>query len=65
MDSLIKEEGIKGKKYYYKPLRDLLQRNSHLELSEQKKIMQKEFESWLKTSNQKQMDDVTVIGIKF
>lgn len=57
--------GIKGKKYYYKPLRDLLQRNSHLELSEQKKIMQKEFESWLKTSNQKQMDDVTVIGIKF
>ena len=57
--------GIKGKKYFYKPLRYLLQKNNSLQLHEQRNMMQQEFENWMKKSNQKQMDDVTVVGIKF
>ncbi|MCT4580177.1 MAG: SpoIIE family protein phosphatase [Flavobacteriales bacterium] len=57
--------GEKGKKYYYKPLRTLLQSNAKHPLKQQKENINKEFESWLKNSNQKQMDDVSIIGIKF
>lgn len=57
--------GEKGKKYYYKPLRELLLKKSTLPLEQQKNDIFSEFDGWLKNSGQQQMDDVSVIGIKF
>ncbi len=57
--------GERGKKYYYKPLRTLLQKNAQLPLNEQRENLLSEFESWLQNSQQKQMDDVSIVGIKF
>ncbi len=57
--------GEKGKKYYYKPLRDLLIKNVATSLDQQKMLLQTEFENWIKEGNKGQMDDVSIIGIKF
>ena len=56
--------GIDGKKYFYKPLRNLLENICPLPLNEQKEVMKKEFENWISISNQQQMDDVTIVGIR-
>ncbi len=56
--------GGKGKKYYYKPLRNLLIEHAEIPLSEQKLLLQTELENWIKKGNNTQMDDVSIIGIK-
>jgi serine phosphatase RsbU (regulator of sigma subunit) len=54
--------GIKGKKYKYKQLKELLLSNCHLPLQEQKEILNKNFEAW--KGELEQVDDVVVIGIR-
>jgi serine phosphatase RsbU (regulator of sigma subunit) len=54
--------GEKGKKYMSKKLRELLLLNSHLSMSEQKKVLEQTFSGWV--GDLEQIDDVTVIGVK-
>lgn len=54
--------GEKGKKFKYKPLKEILISNHQLQLNEQKHILEKRFDSW--KGNLEQVDDVLVIGIK-
>lgn len=54
--------GIKGKKFKYKQLNDLLLANQHLPLNDQKDKLQNTFNNW--KGNLEQVDDVCIIGIK-
>ena len=54
--------GEKGKKYMIKNLRELLVRNAHLPMHEQKQLLEKTFDDW--AENLEQVDDVTIIGVK-
>ena len=53
--------GPKGKKFMYKPFQELLLKNSHMPMDEQKKILDNTFEAW--KGDQDQVDDVLVIGM--
>jgi serine phosphatase RsbU (regulator of sigma subunit) len=55
--------GEKGKKYKYKQLEEKLLANSHKPLEEQKQLLHTSFNNW--KGNLEQVDDVTIIGIKF
>ncbi|MCD6366171.1 MAG: SpoIIE family protein phosphatase, partial [Bacteroidales bacterium] len=54
--------GPKGKKFKYKPFKQLLIDNCQLPMSEQKAILEKSFIEWKKDTEQ--IDDVVVVGIK-
>ena len=54
--------GEKGKKYKYKQLQEKLLQIKDLPLSDQKDILEKEFEKW--RGNLEQVDDVLIIGLK-
>ena len=54
--------GEKGKKYKYKQLQEKLLAIKDLPLSDQKNILEKEFEKW--RGNLEQVDDVLIIGVK-
>lgn len=54
--------GEQGKKFKYKPLLQLLSKNSDLSGEEQKSLLEKSFIEW--RGNLEQVDDVCVIGIK-
>ncbi len=54
--------GPRGKKFKYKQLNDLILQNSNASTSEQKNILEKEFESWKR--DLEQVDDVCIIGIR-
>jgi tetratricopeptide (TPR) repeat protein len=54
--------GEKGKKYKYKALSDFLVRHSKLEMTQQQKMLNEEFISWL--GNLEQVDDVCIAGIR-
>ena len=54
--------GTEGKKFKYKPFRDMLLEISGLPLEEQKQILEDSFDKW-KGENE-QVDDVLVIGIR-
>jgi serine phosphatase RsbU (regulator of sigma subunit) len=54
--------GAKGKKIMYKQLEDVLLKNVHHPLAEQKQILENHFETW--RGNLEQVDDVTIIGIR-
>ncbi len=54
--------GDKGKKYKYKQLEDFLKMHSHLNMTEQRKLLSTEFTKW--KGELEQVDDVCVIGIK-
>lgn len=56
--------GEKGKKYFYKPLRTLIHKNSHLPMDEQNQLLKTEFENWTSKGSTPQMDDVSIVGIK-
>jgi tetratricopeptide (TPR) repeat protein len=55
--------GDKGKKFKYKPLNELLLANQQTPCNEQKEILNSTFTEW--KGNLEQVDDVTIIGIKF
>ena len=54
--------GVKGKKFKYKQLKEVLLQNCHLDLAEQKEVLNTHFQNW--KGNLDQVDDVTIIGIK-
>lgn len=54
--------GPEGKKFKYKPFKNLLISNNHLPMDEQKKVLDQTFMSW--KGDLPQIDDVVVIGIK-
>jgi serine phosphatase RsbU (regulator of sigma subunit) len=54
--------GPKGKKFMYKPFKDLLLKSSTLAISEQKKFIENTFIDWKR--DLEQMDDICIIGIK-
>ncbi len=54
--------GEKGKKYKYKPFKELLIANASKSMADQSEIIQIEFESWKK--DLEQVDDVCVIGVR-
>jgi len=55
--------GKEGKKFKYRPFRELLTNISQLPLEEQKVHLKQTFESW--KGNLKQLDDVLVFGFRF
>jgi serine phosphatase RsbU (regulator of sigma subunit) len=54
--------GVKGKKYFYTPFRELLSKNSELSLMEQKENLGKELERW--QGDKEQIDDILIMGLK-
>lgn len=54
--------GTKGKKFMYKPLRNLLTSIAHKEINEQLQIIENTFYQWKKDYDQ--VDDVLLIGVK-
>jgi serine phosphatase RsbU (regulator of sigma subunit)/lipopolysaccharide biosynthesis regulator YciM len=54
--------GPKGKKFKYKPLQELLQSISHLDMKEQQVILQKTFLDW--RGELEQVDDVCISGVR-
>jgi len=55
--------GSENKKYKYSSLKKLFIKVNNLSMEEQKNEIENEFENWHK--NQNQIDDVTILGIKF
>ncbi len=55
--------GSEGKKFKYKPLKELLLSISHLPMKEQHKIVEKTHDEW--KGNYFQVDDILLIGIKY
>ena len=54
--------GPKGKKFKYKQLKDILETNMHLPMSQQAQILGDSFKSW--QGPLEQVDDVLILGIK-
>ncbi len=54
--------GPKGKKFKYKPFKQLIMDNCQLSMAEQKFVLEKTFAEW--KGNIEQVDDVLVLGIK-
>lgn len=59
-----KETG--GQKYKSKPLKKMLMENNHLNIADQKKILENNLIAWRTTSDHfyDQVDDITIIGIR-
>ncbi|MBS1650722.1 MAG: SpoIIE family protein phosphatase, partial [Bacteroidetes bacterium] len=55
--------GESNKKFMSKNLRELLAANAHLPMREQKELLEQTFANW--KGDTEQVDDVTIIGIKF
>ncbi len=54
--------GHLGKKFMSKNLRELLSKNAHLPMQEQKKLLETTFKDW--AGNLEQVDDVTITGVR-
>lgn len=54
--------GENGKKFMIKNLRQLIAKNAHLPLNEQKQLLETTFTNWI--DNLEQVDDVVVIGVR-
>jgi serine phosphatase RsbU (regulator of sigma subunit)/Tfp pilus assembly protein PilF len=54
--------GEKGKKFMSKNLKELLVKNCHLQMTEQRSILENALNNWI--GDLEQVDDVTVIGIR-
>jgi serine phosphatase RsbU (regulator of sigma subunit) len=54
--------GPRGKKFKYKPFKQLLLRNAHLPMEKQYQILNKTFDEW--KGIEPQVDDICVIGLK-
>jgi serine phosphatase RsbU (regulator of sigma subunit) len=54
--------GPKGKKFMYKKLRNILENVGQLDMSEQNKTLQEQFDNW--KGNIEQVDDVCIIGVR-
>ena len=56
--------GPKGKKFRYAPFKQLLAQLDQKQLEEQKNELDRTFEDWKEESQQEQIDDVLVIGMR-
>ncbi len=56
--------GPKGKKFRYGPFKELMTRIHEQALEDQKEELDRTFEEWKEESEQEQIDDVVVIGIR-
>lgn len=54
--------GIKGKKFKYKQLQEVILANRHLNMNRQKEILERTFDNW--KGEIEQVDDVCIIGLK-
>jgi len=54
--------GSKGKKFKYKQLDDLIIKQKHIPMKEQKVLLKKHFLQWI--GSLEQVDDVCVFGVK-
>lgn len=54
--------GVRGKKFKYKPLQELLLANHRRSFGDQHEILEKTFDSW--KGNLEQVDDVLVVGVR-
>ncbi|MDI1355524.1 MAG: tetratricopeptide repeat protein [bacterium] len=54
--------GPKGKKFMYKQLKEVLLNAAHLQMHEQKKVLQDAFKHW--KGEAEQVDDITIVGIR-
>ena len=54
--------GPSGKKFMSKNLRELLSKNAHLPMHEQKVILEATFKEWV--GDLEQVDDITLIGFR-
>ena len=54
--------GAYGKKFMSKNLRELLSKNAHLPMKEQRTLLEKAFLDWI--GNLEQIDDITIIGVR-
>lgn len=54
--------GERGKKYKYKPFKDLLLANAHKSMEEQKQLILNEFDVWKR--DLEQVDDVCILGVR-
>jgi len=54
--------GPKGKKYKYKPMYDLMLKNSYLPVLQQEELLFAEFDNW--KGSLEQVDDVCILGIR-
>ncbi|HSH66143.1 MAG TPA: SpoIIE family protein phosphatase, partial [Bacteroidia bacterium] len=55
--------GASNKKYYYTPFQELCVRIHGMSMEDQKKELEKEFDSW--KGNHEQIDDILIMGIRF
>ncbi len=56
--------GPKGKKFRYGPFKQLLARLHEKPLDEQKRELDRTFEEWKEESEQEQIDDVVIMGVR-
>lgn len=56
--------GPRGKKFRYRPFKELLAEIHRSSLEEQKETLKRHFEEWKDESEQEQLDDVVVIGVR-
>ena len=58
--------GPLGKKFKYKPFKELLMKISHLPMNKQKEALEKTLSDWMNNYEiqQEQIDDITIIGLK-
>ncbi|GIV40233.1 MAG: hypothetical protein KatS3mg033_2033 [Thermonema sp.] len=57
--------GPKGRrKFGSRRLRELLQSVSHLPMPEQGKILEQQLENWMEEGQQKQLDDISLVGVR-
>jgi serine phosphatase RsbU (regulator of sigma subunit) len=54
--------GLKGKKFKYKQLKELIFANRHLNMTNQKEMLERTFDSW--KGEIEQVDDVCIIGLR-
>ncbi|OJJ23339.1 hypothetical protein BKI52_02980 [marine bacterium AO1-C] len=57
--------GSENRKFMKKRLRQLLFDIHHRSMNEQKQILQNTIEEWMQEGNEKQIDDILVVGLKF
>ncbi|OFX37743.1 MAG: hypothetical protein A2X08_04760 [Bacteroidetes bacterium GWA2_32_17] len=54
--------GPKGRKFLHSQLKDMLLKNAHLSINEQKEILETTYNNW--RGNLSQVDDIIILGIK-
>ena len=57
--------GIKGKKFGYKRLREVLLASQDKSMNEQKEILNTTFNNWIEQGSDEQIDDICFFGVKF